>query len=311
MTEIDPHTVARLTAAFPVKENEPLRHHTSLKVGGPADLFARPRNAGELAGLLTAARDLDLPVFILGGGSNLLITDKGIRGLVVCMTDIGQPIQQARIDTHTMLTAGSGTRLSTLCRYALDHSLSGLEFAAGIPGTFGGALRMNAGAHGGAMSDVISRITVMEKADGSIITLDRSALVFGYRTLEIPGRGMDDLIIIEAALQLDPGDPGLIRQTFDRNLKNRNASQPVSMASAGCFFKNPGTGSPAGMMIEQCGLKGRRIGGAMVSPVHANYIVNTGGATCSDILNLMTYIQQQVQDRFQVRLEAEVKIEGE
>ncbi len=312
MTKIQSHAYRQFVKIFSLRENEPLKNHTSFKVGGPADLFVRPGTLEELQRLIMAANSLEIPVTTIGGGTNLLVTDKGIRGLVINTSGLTGPI-----DTHlekngtVRLVSPAGNRLSTICRYALDNGLSGLEFAAGIPGTIGGAVRMNAGTPDGDMSGIVGHIKTIDRSNASVSTTDRSGLTAGYRHMKIPGKVMADIIIIEAGLLLEPGDPDVISNRHASFMKRRKATQPLSSPSAGCIFKNPDGQKSAGELIDQCGLKGHRAGQAMVSEKHANYIVNTGQATCEQIMTLMDIIKKKVWERYRIDLKAEVKIEGE
>nr|NJM04431.1 UDP-N-acetylmuramate dehydrogenase [Desulfobacula sp.] len=291
---------------FELLTNEPLRPYTSFKVGGPADLLALPKTAEELKALLGYAAQQDIPVTLLGGGTNVLVSDKGIRGLVVITTGLKSGVRiTGSTPEKSLVEAKSGERLSAVCRFALDHSLSGLEFAAGIPGTLGGALAMNAGTRAGDMSGIVADLTVLDKKSLTFQTLERKNLEFSYRRLELTS------VIVSATLALEPADPAKIEKAFQQHLVLKKATQPVSAASAGCFFKNPAKGMPAGELIEKAGLKGMKMKGAMVSDIHANYIINTGNATCKDILALKKHIQETVFSIYKVNLEPEVRMEGE
>ena len=291
---------------FGLLQDEPLKPYTSFKVGGPADLLALPKTIEELKALLGYASEQDIPVTLLGGGTNVLISDKGIRGLVVVTIGLKSGICiMASTPEKSLISAAAVERLSTVCRFVLDHSLSGLEFAAGIPGTLGGALAMNAGTKAGDMSCIVADLTVLDPRTLALQTMDRNNLEFSYRHLVLTG------IIVSATLALEPTDPAKIEKTFQQSLVLKKASQPVSAASAGCFFKNQAQGMPAGELIEKAGLKGMRIKGAMVSDIHANYIINTGNATCEDILSLKKHIQETVFKIYQINLETEVRMEGE
>lgn len=301
-----PTAYARLIKNFDLKTDAALKAYTSFKVGGPADLLSIPESRAELEQLLKAAADLDIPVTFFGGGTNLLITDKGIRGLVIIIRQLKSDIRIKKTDSdHHLLTVETGQHLSSLCRFALDNSLTGLEFAAGIPGTVGGAIAMNAGTVKGQMSDVIESITVWNPQTQKFVARKRDTLAFSYRNLDISD------IIIEADFQLKKGDKKHIEALFNQTLANKKNSQPVSQKSAGCFFKNPKTGMPAGELIEKSGLKGTRINDAMVSEHHANYIVNLNNATSCDILALKQLVQKTVFEKFHINLETEVRIEGE
>ncbi len=286
--------------------DEPLKPYTSFKVGGPADLLALPKTAEELTALLGYAAQQNIPVTLLGGGTNVLVSDKGIRGLVIITRELKSGIRiEASSPKETLVAAAAGERLSSVCRFALDHSLSGLEFAAGIPGTLGGALAMNAGTKAGDMSGIIRDIKIVDPRTLTLEIVERKNLEFSYRCLELPG------IIVAATLALKPADRLEVERTVQENLSFKKSTQPISVASAGCFFKNPAQGMPAGELIEKSGLKGISINGARVSDLHANYIINTGNAACDDILRLKQHIQDTVFNAFKIKLETEVRIEGE
>ncbi len=307
MTNSIQHTAySTLAKDFGLKVDAPLTDYTSFKVGGPADLLALPDNQEQLSQLLKATARFSIPVTLFGGGTNLLITDKGIRGLVIITRQLKSniKIKDEDLDNKT-LSVEIGHRLSTLCKFAIDHSLSGLEFAAGIPGTVGGAIAMNAGTPSGQISDIIESINVWEPETQEFITHKKDTLNFSYRNLDISG------LISEASFKLKKGNQKEIQSAFEQTLKQKKSSQPVSVASAGCFFKNPPKGMPAGELIEKSGLKGIRINDAMVSKHHANYIINMGNATSKDILLLKQQIQDTVLKKFHINLETEVRVEGE
>lgn len=292
-----------------VRFEEPLSAHTSFRIGGPADAFIVVEDEDELAFLMPMLRDHGLPFLVLGGGTNLLVKDGGFRGVVMTMT--GQLTLISRPDPLTA-RAMAGAKLNALCRYAAAEGLSGMNFAVGIPGTVGGAIRMNAGTALGTVAGVLDGIRVMFQ-DGDIRALDRPLLQFGHRRMtlaaSVPG-DVSGAVIIEGRFRLSPGSTDILSAEADGLLKARNASQPVRLPSAGCFFKNPETGDPAGRLIDMAGLKGLRVGGAEVSPRHANYIVNTGGATAADVLHLMDAVRERVSQRFNILLEPEVQIVG-
>ncbi len=299
-------TIPALTEKFNLLIDEPLKKYTSLKVGGPADFLALPASKEELIELLKEAAAIDIPVTLFGGGTNLLISDKGIHGLVVITKHLKSGIRiQGKKRSNVTLYVESGERLSKVCQFAINHSLSGLEFAAGIPGTIGGAIKMNAGTQSGDMSDITKMIEVLNPDTFELNTVDRQNLDFQYRHLRQEG------FIVSATLKLIADDQEKIETTFKRNLSLRNATQPVSSASAGCFFKNPDHGKSAGELIEKSGLKGLRVNDAMVSDIHANYIVNINNATCEDILKLKQKIQVAVSQKYHINLETEVRMEGE
>ncbi len=296
-----------LQKRFTVLANEPLKNHTSFKVGGPADLVAMPKTVQELEGLMLSAAYLKIPVTVIGSGTNLLVKDTGIRGLVIsikALKDRIQTIQQER--DFSIVKVSAGQRLSKVCRHAIEQSLSGLEFAAGIPGTTGGAVMMNAGTPHGSMADVVDEIKVLNRLTFDFETLKRKDLGFTYRKLE-----NDNIIIVEIFFRLKNADKAAIEKKFTTTLERKNKSQPVSWASAGCFFKNPEHEKSAGELIDKTGLKGTRIGDAMVSEKHANFIVNMGNAKAKDILELQTLIQQKVFEKYNVQLETEVRVHGD
>jgi len=308
MTRKENTAYSTLAQDFNLLTDEPLAKYTSFNIGGPADLIALPEDKYELKQLIKRASDLNIPVTVLGGGTNLLITDKGVRGLVIITRNLKSSISLSaeNQDHHIQfIAADAGERLSKVCRFAADHSLSGLEFAAGIPGTVGGAIVMNAGTPSGEMSDIVESIDILDKNTLTVNTIKKNGLNFSYRHLNITG------IIVTVKFRLKEDDSIKIEETIKQNLSRKNATQPVSFASAGCFFKNPAQGMSAGELIEKSDLKGMRINDAMVSQVHANYIVNMGNATYKDIMMLKRQIQDSVFEKYQVKLETEVRVKGE
>ncbi|MBU8848020.1 MAG: UDP-N-acetylmuramate dehydrogenase [Desulfobacterales bacterium] len=306
MLKADNTAYSILAQDFDLLVDEPLKKYTSFKIGGPADLLALPKDKHELKNLLKKASDLDIPVTLFGGGTNLLITDKGIRGLVVITRLLKSKIRIIKTDLDgKTIGVEAGERLSNVCRFAINHSLSGLEFAAGIPGTIGGAIIMNAGTKSGEISNIVDSIEILNKKTLAFETIEKKELDFSYRRLNLTG------IIVAATLTLKKESLEKIEKIFNHNLSQKNATQPVSFASAGCFFKNPVEGRPAGELIEKAGLKGVRINDAMVSQSHANFIVNIDNATCDDILLLKQHIQKSVFDKYHIKLKTEVRMEGE
>ena len=281
-------------------KNEPMKNHTSFKIGGAADEFCAAKSVDEIKELISYAKKKDIPYFVIGNGSNILVSDKGIRGLVI---KIAADFSDYEI-SGTVIKAKSGALLSTLAKAAQKSGLSGMEFASGIPGTLGGAIYMNAGAYGGQISDLVRRVTYLENGE---IKKIGEGFGFGYRKSIFADLGV---VILEAELELEKGDLEEIRLKMEDYKNRRTEKQPLSLPSAGSVFKRP-EGSFAGKLIEDAGLKGFRIGGAEVSEKHAGFIVNTGGATASDVLSLIRYIQKTVKERFSVELETEVKIVGE
>ena len=283
--------------------SEPMRLHTTFRVGGPADVLFLPRTEAELSGAIMAARDAGAPVTVVGNGSNLLVRDGGIRGLVI---RLGENFSGIHID-GTLLTARAGDLLSCAAREALNAGLTGLEFASGIPGSVGGGMAMNAGAYGGQLSDVAESLRVMDARTGEVTETPASQMNYGYRTSAALTAGN---IVTLARLRLRPGAPAEIRALMDDLNQRRRDKQPLSQPSAGSTFKRP-EGHFAGALIEGAGLKGVCVGGAMVSPKHAGFIVNTGSATAADILNLIALVTARVYEKDGVMLEPEVRVLGE
>lgn len=286
-----------------VKEMEPMSRHTTFRIGGPAALYAAPGNEGELAALLRLCRERDVPVRILGNGSNLLVSDRGLSGVVVAMEEnwnYGGP------EGENSLRAGAGLLLSKAASLALTHSLTGLEFAAGIPGTVGGAVMMNAGAYGSEMKNVVASVRVMDR-EGEIHVLDREQMEFGYRTSCVARL---DYVVLEAVMALEPGDGEQIRARMDDLAARRREKQPLEYPSAGSTFKRP-AGYFAGKLIQDSGLRGVTRGGAQVSEKHCGFVINRGGATAADVLELCGHVQATVKENFGVDLEMEVRRWGE
>lgn len=282
--------------------NVPLKEYTSFKIGGTADLFVRPNNLMELINTLAILKENNVSYFLLGAGSNLLISDKGVRGAVITLGD-GFDYAHAKDD---YILAGAGVSLATLATVAKNAELSGLEFASGIPGSLGGALFMNAGAYGGEMKDVVSEVSFID-SDGVVKTLSCDECDFGYRKSIFSSQ---DKIIISAKMTLKKGNKEEISKTMRELNARRKEKQPLEYPSAGSTFKRP-EGHFAGTLIEQSGLKGYTIGGAQVSEKHAGFVINTGNATASDVCELIAYVQKVVYEKFNVKLEPEVKITGE
>jgi UDP-N-acetylmuramate dehydrogenase len=296
----------KLIQEFDILVDEPMENYTSFKIGGIADLLALPENKAALTDIIKRAWELGIPVKLFGKGTNLLISDKGIRGLVIITKQLKSKIEIIDTDADTKtIVVDAGERLSKICQFAINNSLSGLEFAAGIPGTIGGAIKMNAGTKSGDMSSVVNSIDVLDKETFKINNIEKKSLDFSYRNLNLPG------IIVSAEIMLKKENQKKIEEIFQYNLVKRNANQPVSFASAGCFFKNPAKGKSAGELIEKAGLKGMSINDAVVSQKHGNFIVNIGNASCQDVLLLKQHIQEKIFTKFNIILETEVRIEGE
>jgi UDP-N-acetylmuramate dehydrogenase len=292
---------------------EPLARHTYLKVGGPATAFVSPPDAAALQLLIRWCAAGRHRWLIIGGGSNLLVRDGGFEGIVISLSRCLKDIRSAAAGSDFLVTAQAGVKLAVLCRYCIENGLAGLNFALGIPGTVGGAVVMNAGTARGWMADVVESVGCLQP-DGSRVRFERRELDFSYRCLswkqERTSTALEAPIVVDGSLRLHPDSPRRLAAEAEEILKSRAAKQPVRQPSAGCFFKNPARGPTAGELIQRAGLKGRRIGGAEVSPRHANFIVNRGGATASDILALMELVQRHVAEKFAVELVPEVKIVG-
>ena len=288
----------------PLRVDEPMARHTTFQIGGPADRFLTVENAAQLQGLLSCLRQAGIPYLVLGKGSNLLVSDKGIRGAVL---HLGGDFKKVEVLTDgRTLRAGAGAPLASVCALARERSLTGLEFAWGIPGSVGGGAYMDAGAYGGEMRDVVSRVLHLGP-DGTPGEARGEELCFGYRKSRYTG-GEDIITAVEFTLQ--PGDPAAIAGKMEELMARRKDKQPYDMPSAGSVFKRPQNGFAAAL-IEQCGLKGRRVGGAQVSEKHAGFIVNTGGATCQDVLGLISVIRKTVEEQTGTCLECEVRVTGE
>ncbi len=279
---------------------EPMARHTSFKIGGPADLVVIPEDGDDLKAGLCFARAKSLPVFVLGGGSNTLVRDGGIRGLVV-LPEKFQELTCVGVE----VTAGAGVRLSRLLAFCCKQGLAGAEFLSGVPGTLGGAVWGNAGAWGGCTADCLVRATLITEA-GDDLVLARAAIPFAYRSATFPAGA----VIVGATLALKRGDPSAIRQQISRLLVQRNAGQPVEFRSAGSIFKNP-PGEYAGRLVERAGVKGSRVGGAMISEKHGNFFVNLGAARAADVLALVEVARQRVRATAGIHLELEIRVVGE
>ncbi len=284
-----------------VREGEPLRRHVSFRIGGPADVLALPRTADELARVGAYLFAQRMPFVILGHGSNVLIADAGIRGVVV---KIGKGIDRIAFEGERV-SAEAGAGLPHLARRAVEQGLAGLEFAAGIPASVGGAIVMNAGAHGSAMADIVETVRLLTPDGEGQLT--RDALGYAYRTSVLQAH---PAIVLEATLHLLRAEPEAVRTRTDQWLLQRSQTQPIGPPSSGCVFRNP-PGDHAGRLIDLAGAKGLTVGGAQVSVVHANYVLNTGEATAADVLAVMDKVSGLVMEKSGVRLEPEIKVLGE
>ena len=288
------------------KENimmdEPMKKHVSFRVGGPADILVRPINEEQLKEILLYIKNEEIPYLIIGNGSNLLVRDGGIRGVVVELSD---NFSDFKIDGNK-IEIKAGALLSRIGNAALRAELKGFEFASGIPGTFGGALAMNAGAYGGEIKDIVKTVKVMDK-DGNILELSNEEMHFGYRRSTIVEKGY---IALSAVVELEKGNYDDIKATMDDLRDRRTSKQPLNFASAGSTFKRP-EGYFAGKLIQDSGLKGLSIGDAQVSEKHSGFVINRGNATAKELLDLMFAVKSTVNAKFGVMLEEEVKIVGE
>ena len=287
--------------SFGALVNEPMSRHTTLKLGGPADYLAFPRSEEEIAALFAEADRNGIPVTVIGHGSNLLVLDGGIRGLVI---SVGKNMRQIIREGNT-LTVQAGAMLGSAAAEAAEAGLTGLEFASGIPGTVGGGVTMNAGAYGGEMAQVVTRVRAI-RPDGEKVLLSGEEMEFGYRHSAVTEK---NLIVTEVTFELQPGDRTEIRAKMSELNARRAEKQPLDVPSAGSTFKRP-EGNYAAALIDQCGLKGYSVGGAMVSRKHAGFLVNTGTSS-RDFLELMRQVAGIVEERTGIRLEPEVRIIGE
>ena len=281
---------------------ESMTKHTSFHIGGPAELMAQPQSEAELQSLLMKAAEAAVPVTLVGNGSNLLVRDKGIRGLVI---KLGSMLRDIKVSGN-VLTFGSGVSLAQASKKAAELGLSGMEFAVGIPGSIGGAVYMNAGAYDGEMSKVVKSVRVMDAA-GEVSELSAGELDFGYRHSALQGSGK---IVTSVTVELAAGDKQAIAEKMADFSNRRITKQPLELPSAGSMFKRP-PGYFAGTLIDQTGLKGYTVGGAQVSTKHAGFVVNIGGATAADVLQLISDVQAKVFAAHGVHLEPEVLVLGE
>ncbi len=300
LREVGHFLESRITGT--VSYSEAMRKHTTWRIGGPADLMVVPSGIDDIKLCVELAIENGIPVTVVGNGSNLLVRDNGIRGIVL---KISSKFNKLEIN-DTSLKAEAGALVPLASKLAAEKGLSGLEFAAGIPASIGGAICMNAGAHGKCMSDVVREVTVLG-SDGQILSMSNHEIGFEYRKSNLKDKG---LIVLGAEFDLSRGVPEQIREISQDNLAKRRKSQPLEFPNAGSVFANP-PGQWAGWLIEQVGGKGMRVGGAMVSEKHANFIVNTGEAAASDVLNLIERIKQLVLEKFNIELTLEVRVVGE
>ncbi|MDO4614541.1 MAG: UDP-N-acetylmuramate dehydrogenase [Lachnospiraceae bacterium] len=295
-------TLQELIGADAVLTDELMKQHTTFRIGGPADLFVMPGSAKDVMKVLAVLRNNHIPYFIMGNGSNLLVSDEGYRG---CVVQIGSRMSEIR-EEDGILECGAGALLSQIAAAARAESLAGFEFASGIPGTLGGACVMNAGAYGGEMKDVLAGVTVLDK-EGNVQKYAVDELELGYRTSRLL---KEESIVLSAKIRLEKGDPEEILAKTEELRRKRVEKQPIEMPSAGSTFKRP-EGYFAGKLIEDAGLRGFGIGGAQVSEKHCGFVVNSGDATAADVQALITEIQCRVYEMAGVDLETEVRFLGE
>ena len=282
--------------------DEQMSQHTTFRIGGPADVFVMPENYEQIREVLRLCKEEKLPFFVLGNGSNLLVSDSGYRGVIIQMD---RNMEEIRLDGEE-IHACAGALLSSVAVAARSASLTGFEFAGGIPGTIGGAAVMNAGAYGGELKDVLKEVTVMTR-EGEILTIPADKLEMGYRTSIIKTAGY---LVLEAVISLKKGDEEKIRAVMKELSERRTEKQPLDYPSAGSTFKRP-EGYFAGKLIMDSGLRGYRVGGAQVSEKHCGFVINAGGATAEDVRSLMDHVIQVVREKYGVTLEPEVKFLGD
>ena len=295
------HKLKNVITKGTVLTEEPMSRHTSFQIGGPAEIFVQPATGEEVRQAICLAKEEQIPFFVVGNGSNLLVSDDGFRGMIV---QIGRNLQEISVEDN-VIYAQAGALLSRVARTALEHGLTGMEFAAGIPGSLGGAVAMNAGAYGGEMKDILTDAEVLTP-DGEIKILSLEELDLSYRHSCIFD---EDYIVLSVHLQLEQGDTTVIRNRMDELARARREKQPLEYPSAGSTFKRP-EGYFAGALIQDAGLKGYTVGGAQVSEKHSGFVVNRGGATAEEVLFLIKQVQKKVKSRFGVTMEPEVRMVG-
>ena len=306
-----------------VRFDESMSRHTSLRVGGTADFFTEPESLEVLVNIVKWTSGKGIPYLIIGGGSNLLVKDKGIRGLVISLKKCFNSItENRRNDNFVELSAGAGVKLQKLCSFAINKGLEGMNFALGIPGSVGGAIMMNAGTEHGVIEKILNSIDVL-MPDGKTKRIDKTNLDFSYRELawkleqnkgvvnRPSNQSNNRPIIISGNFLLTSNERAKLKKEAESILAARNRKQPTNLPSAGCFFRNPQSGMTAGELIDKAGLKGKIMGGALISMKHANFIINRDNASAADIIALMEEAQERVDKRFNIFLEPEVKIVGE
>lgn len=302
MPNYDIFTAALTAGGIRWTANEPLAAHCTFKIGGPASVFVQPANENEVCKAISLCKENDLRYYLLGNGSNVLFADEGYDGVVI---DLSAGEQAITVDENGIVTAPAGAQLARVCLAALDAGLTGLEFAYGIPGTVGGAVYMNAGAYGGEVVDVLQSVRVLTH-DGRIEERPAAALELSYRHSILEETGE---CVLSAVFALQPGDKAEIRAKMDDLMGRRRDKQPLDKPNAGSTFKRP-AGAFAGALIDQCGLRGYQVGGAAVSEKHCGFVVNLGGATCADVLELCRQVSAIVQEKTGYVLEKEIRVIG-
>lgn len=294
--------LCKLVEEESVLRDEPMSRHTTFRIGGPADYFVTPENAARLCQVVELCKAQQIPYYIMGNGSNLLVGDGGFRGAVI---QVFKKMNNVRVE-GTQVYAEAGALLSKIASMALEHELAGFEFAAGIPGTLGGALMMNAGAYGGEMKQVLKSARVLDE-HGELRTLTVAELELDYRTSILTRASY---IAIDAVIELEKGNAAEIRVRMEELKEQRTTRQPLELGSAGSAFKRP-EGYFAGKLIDDAGLRGFRVGDAQISEKHCGFVVNLGSATAADVVSLMEQVADRVEEQFGVRLEPEMKYIGE
>ncbi|MBR4084446.1 MAG: UDP-N-acetylmuramate dehydrogenase [Lachnospiraceae bacterium] len=277
--------------------NEPMSKHTTFRIGGNADCLLQIENAEQLSKVMNYLRKLEMPYFVLGNGSNLLVSDEGYRGVIMA---VAEKMSEVTVEGNTII-AQAGAPMSKIARVALENGLTGFEFASGIPGTIGGGVVMNAGAYDGELKQVVTLVKVVD-GEGNLLELDNEDMQFGYRTSAIKN---SDFTAVEVGITLQQGDTEAIKARMDELAAKRREKQPLEFPSAGSTFKRP-EGHFAGALIMNAGLRGYQIGGAQVSEKHCGFVINKGGATAADVEALIAHVQSEVKDKYGVDLEPEV-----
>ena len=295
--------IGQKLSKYNLQINYPMKSVTSFHIGGEADFFVRPTSVSDIMEILNIAKDYSYPVFVMGNGSNLLVSDKGIRAIVIQLTDNFNKL--TRIDDYTV-EVDAGMSMTSLSKYFLEQSLEGFEFACGIPGTLGGAVTMNAGAYDSMMSKVVTEVIVLDK-DMNLRKISNENMKFSYRNSII---SKENMLVLTVRIRLEKGNYDDIKAKIEDYTYRRTSKQPLSAYSAGSTFKRP-EGHFAGKLIEDSGLKGLVMNNAAISSLHSGFIINTGDATCEQVINLITFVKQVVLNKFNVMLEEEVKIIGE